>query len=152
MDTMLVMVFDDETQACEGQKALLQLDQAGDIGIYGYVVVTKHADGTTTVKQQDPHGPLATLGRAALGRFVNRLGEPTGLPLEGSATHAAMVDSKNARVGEDFIDDVMKVLLPNRVAIVAEIAEEWTTPVDLRMASIGGNVFRWALSDVKPQD
>ena len=48
----------------------------------------------------------------------------------------------------DFIDDVTKVLLPNRVALVAEIDEDWTTPVDTRMEAIGGKVFRRALSDV----
>jgi transposase len=38
--------------------------------------------------------------------------------------------------------------LPNRVALVAEVDEDWTTPVDTRMEAIGGTVFRRALSDV----
>jgi multidrug resistance efflux pump len=41
------------------------------------------------------------------------------------------------------------MLLPNRVAVVAEIEEDWVTPVDTRMEAIGGSVFRRALSDVK---
>jgi hypothetical protein len=41
--------------------------------------------------------------------------------------------------------------LPNRVAVIAEIDEEWTTPVDTRMEAIGGTVFRRALSEVKEQ-
>ena len=57
----------------------------------------------------------------------------------------------NAGVGDDFIDDVSKSLLPTRVAVVAEIEEDWTTPVDNRMESIGGVVFRRALSDVVHQ-
>ena len=44
--------------------------------------------------------------------------------------------------GKEFADDVFKVLLPNRLAIVAEVAEEWTTPVDIHMERIGGIVFR----------
>ena len=40
------------------------------------------------------------------------------------------------------------MLLPNRVALVAEIAEEWTTPVDVRMEQIGGIVYRWTLPEV----
>jgi hypothetical protein len=32
---------------------------------------------------------------------------------------------------------------------VAEIDEDWTTPVDTRMEAIGGSVFRRTLSDVK---
>ena len=66
----------------------------------------------------------------------------------GMAAGGAL-DLNNVGVGYDFIDDVSKVLLPNRVAVVAEIAEEWTTPVDTRMEAIGGTVFRRALSDVK---
>ncbi len=33
--------------------------------------------------------------------------------------------------------------------MVAEIEEDWTTPVDTRMEAIGGIVFRRALSQVK---
>ena len=55
----------------------------------------------------------------------------------------------NARIGDDFIADVSKQLLPNRVAVVAEIEEDWTTPVDTRMEAIGGTVFRRALSEAR---
>jgi hypothetical protein len=59
------------------------------------------------------------------------------------------VDVNNAGIGYDFIDDVSKVLLPDRVAVIAEIDEDWTTPVDTRMEALGGTVFRRALSEVK---
>jgi hypothetical protein len=59
------------------------------------------------------------------------------------------VDLNNARVGEDFIDDVRQELQPNRFALVAEIQEDWATPVDSRMEAIGGKVYRRALSEVK---
>ena len=58
-------------------------------------------------------------------------------------------DLSNARVGDDFIDDVAKKLTPARFAVVAEIQEGWTTPLDTRMEAIGGTIFRRALSDVK---
>ena len=80
------------------------------------------------------------------------LGGPAGVARLGAAAGLAaggMVDIDNARVGEDFIDDVTKILTPNKVAVVAEIEEDWTTPVDTRMESIGGSVFRRALSDVQ---
>jgi hypothetical protein len=52
-------------------------------------------------------------------------------------------------VGKEFADDVIKLSLPNRLAIVAEVAEECTTPVDIHMERIGGIVFRWTLSEAK---
>ncbi|MGA7948438.1 MAG: hypothetical protein WB991_25515, partial [Candidatus Sulfotelmatobacter sp.] len=64
-------------------------------------------------------------------------------------TVGAVTDLTNVGIGEDFIQDVTKVLLPNKVALVAEIEEDWITPVDTRMEAIGGTVFRRGLSEVK---
>jgi uncharacterized membrane protein len=153
MDRMLVVVFDNESKAYEGKKALLQLDNEGSISVYGYAVVAKNADGTASIKQGDDSGPLGTLAGTSLGSLIGVLFGPVGLAIGASAGFAggASFDLLNAGVGDDFIDDVTKVLLPNRVAVVAEIEEDWTTPVDTRMESIGGIVFRRALSDVKHQ-
>ena len=151
MDRMLVVVFDNESKAYEGKKALLQLDGEGSITVYGYAVVAKNSDGTTTVKQGDDYGPLGTLTGTAVGSLIGLLGGPLGVAIGAAAglTVGAAVDVNNAGIGYDFIDDVTKVLLPNRVAVIAEIDEDWTTPVDNRMEAIGGIVFRRALSDVK---
>jgi uncharacterized membrane protein len=151
MDRMLVVVFDNESKAYEGKKALLQLDGEGSISAYGYAVVAKNTDGTTTVKQGDDTGPLGTLTGTALGSLIGLLGGPAGMAIGAAAglTAGATVDLNNARISYDFIDDVTKVLLPNRVALIAEIEEDWTTPVDTRMEAIGGTVFRRSLSDVE---
>jgi uncharacterized membrane protein len=151
MDRMLVVVFDSESKAYEGQKALLQLDGEGSISVYGYAVVAKNTDGTTAVKQSDDYGPLGTLAGTAVGSLIGLIGGPVGMVIGATAglTAGAAVDLNNAGIGLDFIDDLAKVLLPNRFAVVAEIEEDWTTPVDNRMEAIGGTVFRRALSDVK---
>jgi uncharacterized membrane protein len=151
VDRMLVVVFDNETKAYEGKKALLQLDSEGSLSVYAYAVLAKHADGTATVKQGDDSGPVGTLLDTSFGSLIGLLGGPVGLAI-GAASGLAVggaADLNNARIGEDFIDDVTKTLLPNRVAVVAEIDEDWTTPVDTRMEAIGGSVFRRTLSDVK---
>lgn len=151
MDRMLVVVFDSESKAYEGKKALLQLDAEGSISAYGYAVVAKNSDGTATVKQGDDSGPLGTLTGTALGSLIGLLGGPAGLAI-GAATGlaaGATLDLQNARISDDFVDDVTKVLLPTRVALIAEIEEDWTTPVDTRMEAIGGTVFRRAVSDVE---
>ena len=151
MDRMLVVVFDTETKAYEGKKTLLQLDDEGSIAVYAYAVVAKNADGTTTVRQSDEPGPLGTLLGTSLGSLIGLLGGPIGLAIGAGVGLIAgsAADLNNARVGGDFVDDVTKVLLPNKFAVVAEIQEDWTSPVDTRMEAIGGTVFRRALSDVK---
>jgi uncharacterized membrane protein len=153
MDRMLVVVFDNETKAYEGKRALIQLDSEGSIGVYGYAVVAKNADGTATIKQGDDVGPLGTLVGTTLGSLIGVLFGPVGLAIGATAgfTGGATADLYNSGVGDDFIDDVSKFLLPSKVALVAEINEDWTTPVDIRMEAIGGIVFRRAVSEVKHQ-
>jgi uncharacterized membrane protein len=151
MDRMLVVVFDSENKAYEGQKALSQLESEGSIAVYAYAVIGKSPDGTTTLKQGDDPGPLGTLVGTSLGGLIGLLGGPIGLAIGAGAGLLAggTADLNNARVGEDFIDDVSQELQPNRFALVAEIQEDWTTPVDSRMEAIGGKVYRRALSEVK---
>jgi uncharacterized membrane protein len=151
MDRMLVVVFDSENKAYEGKKALSQLESEGSIAVYAYAVIGKNPDGTTTLKQGDDPGPLGTLVGTALGSLIGLIAGPVGFAIGAGAGLIAggMVDLNNARVGEDFIDDVRQELQPNRFAVVAEIQEDWTTPVDNRMEAIGGKVYRRALSEVE---
>jgi uncharacterized membrane protein len=151
MDRMLVVVFDNETKAYEGKKKLQELDGDGTVIVYGYAVVGKNADGTATVKQSDDWGSLGTLIGTSLGTLIGLLGGPTGMVIGATVglIGGATADMNNARIGIDFVEDVVKVLLPNRVAVVAEIEEDSTSPVDTRMEAIGGTVFRRAISEVK---
>jgi uncharacterized membrane protein len=82
MDRMLVVVFENESKAYEGQTALLELDREGSISVYGYAILAKSADGKTTVKQGDEVGPLGALTGTALGsltRWSCRDGAGSGL-------------------------------------------------------------------------
>lgn len=151
MDRMLVVVFDNETKAYEGKKALMQLDSEGSISVYADAVVSKHADGTVTVKQEEDYGPIGTLLGTSFGGLIGLLGGPVGfgIGLATGAVAGAAVDVHNVGIGGDFIEDVNKALTPNKFAVVAEIDEDWSTPVDTRMGAIGGFVYRRALSEVK---
>jgi uncharacterized membrane protein len=148
---MLVVVFDSEVKAYEGKRALLQLDSEGSISAYAYTVIAKQTDDTVSVKQDGDSGPLGTLVGTSLGSLIGLLGGPVGMAVGATVGFGAgaTADLDNARIGDDFIDDVRKQLLPGTVALVAEIEENWTTPVDTRMEMIGGKVFRRALSDAR---
>ena len=151
MDRMLVVVFENESKAYEGKKALLELDADGSISVYAYAILAKSADGKTTVKQGDDAGPLGALTGTALGSLIGLLGGPVGVALGAAAGlgAGAAADLHNARISSDFVDDISKTLLPTKVAVVAEVEEDWITPVDTRMEAIGGTVLRRSLSDVE---
>lgn len=150
MDRMLVVVFDNEKKAYEGARVLQELDGDGSIAVYAAAVVAKNSDGTAAVKQAEDLGPWGTLAGTAVGSLIGLLGGPVGLAV-GAASGAligAIPDFENARVGSDFLEDVTRTLAPGKVALVAEIDEEWTTPVDMRMEASGGYVLRRSLAEV----
>jgi uncharacterized membrane protein len=151
MERMLVVVFDNETKAFEGKSALRQLELEGDLAIYAGAVVTKRADGTADVKQYDDFGPVGSLVGTSAGSLIGLLGGPVGMVIGAVSGLAlgAIADVGKARVGEDFVADVSKTLTPNKVAVVAEVEEGWTTPVDTRMQALGGTVLRRALWEVE---
>ena len=153
MDRMLVVVFNDENKAFQGKTALMQLQNQGNVNVYGYAVVAENADGSATIKQADNSGPLGSLFGMSFGALAGALFGPAGMLL-GSAAGlggGAAVDFTNLGVGQDYLDDVAKALTPGKVALVAEVDEEWTAPVDSSMEALGGVVLRRALSDVQKQ-
>jgi len=150
MNRMLVVVFDDEGKAYEGRKALLELSAKGSIFVFASAVLAKSSDGTAAVKEQDD-APLGTLLGTSMGTLIGLLAGPVGTAIGalGGLTLGLMTDIDASRIGSDFIDDVRKALSPGKVALVADIDEEWTTPVDTRMEKLGGTVFRRRFSDVR---
>jgi hypothetical protein len=53
-----------------------------------------------------------------------------------------------AGVGLDFIEAATQHLQPGKVALLAEIEEEWVIPVDLALEAAGGHVFRRTRTEV----
>lgn len=151
MERMLVVIFDDEKKAYEGSHALEQLDSDGSIAIHAEAVIKKNADGTVEVKQSNDDVPIRTAGGTAIGSLIGLLGGPVGLGI-GTAIGAlagSIWDLNVAGVNAEFVDDVAATLTPGKCAVLADISEEWITPVDTRMEVLGGTVFRAARKDIE---
>ena len=151
MEKMLVVVFDSESKAYEGTNALAQLDRDGSITVHAGIVIKKNAEGKTVVLKTVDDYPLDTLGGTAIGSLIGLLGGPYGFIV--GATMGTLVgatsDLYRAGVSADFVDDVSAILIPGKYAVVADISEEWTTPLDLKMEKLGGLVFRTSRLDVE---
>jgi uncharacterized membrane protein len=151
MERMLVVVFDSEKKAYEGVAALRQLEREGSINAHAGAVVVKNADGTASIKELDDIGPVGTLVGTSVGSLIGLLAGPVGLAV-GAVSGLALgtlFDIDNAGVGVDFVEDVQKSLQPTKAAVVADIEEEWTIPVDTRMEALGGTVLRRAVWEVR---
>ena len=149
-DKMIVAIFDNEKSAYEGSKALKDLHAEGSITLYASAVVAKDAEGKLTVKEAADRGPLGTGVGLVTGSLIGLLGGPAGAALGAYAgTFGGMLyDLANVGVSEDFLSEVGQHLKPGKVAVVAEVWEEWVMPLDTRLEAAGGTVFRRARGEV----
>jgi len=153
MDKMLVAVFDSETKAYEGSRILRELDAQGILTLYAIAMIANWSEGEKRVAEVHLHND----NQQKLLIRAKYFGEAVKMDKQGRVlipvavgfSTGVIADLNNASIGDDFIDDVTRLLLHGRVAVVAEVDEDLTTPVDIRMETIGGMVFRRALSDVK---
>jgi uncharacterized membrane protein len=145
-DKLIVAVFDNERKAYEGAKALIDMDAEGSITLYASAVIAKDAKGTLHVKQTADQGPLGTGVGLFTGSLLGLLGGPAGVAVGALTGMAggALYDLATLGIGGDFLDEVGRQLTPGKVAVVAEIWEEWVTPLDTRMEAVGGIVLRRA--------
>jgi uncharacterized membrane protein len=153
MSKFVVVVFPGETQAYQGVRALKELHLEGSLTLYGMAVVAKDAKGTLSVKDAADAGPLGTAVGALVGGLVGVLAGPVGVlaGVAGGTVIGSMFDLFSYGVGEDFVAKVTNELAPGRTAIIAEIAETWTTPLDARMSGLGGTILRTRRADFEDE-
>lgn len=150
MNKLLIAVFDNETAADTGLQALHQLHAQGDITVYATGVIAKDANGQVSLKQAMDAGPIGTGVGLAVGSLIGLLGGPVGLAV-GAVTGTlvgAVRDFWVAGVGLDFIEEAQTLLLPGKVALLAEIEEEWIIPVDAALEAAGGRILRRTRAEV----
>ena len=146
MEKMLVVVFDNDAKAYEGSRALNRLDSEGSVAIHAEAVIGKNPDGTTSVKKAEGDFPVRTVEGTAIGSLIGLLGGPVGFGIGAAVGVVAggISDIYAAGVGEDFLREVSEKMTPGKYAVVADLSEQWVTPVDITMEGLGGVVFRTA--------
>ena len=148
MSKFVVATFSSETNAYAGTRALKELHAEGEITLYGLAVITKDSGGKLSVKE----GPDELAGTAIgslVGALVGVLGGPAGVVVGMTAGMllGSISDLLNIGVGTDFVDKVSGQLAPGKAAVIAEVDEDWITPLNTRMEAIGGSVAREWRSD-----
>jgi uncharacterized membrane protein len=148
MSKFVVTTFSSEANAYEGTRALRELHAAGDLTLYGLAVITKDSGGKLSVKE----GPDELAGTAVgslVGALVGVLGGPAGVVvgLTAGMLLGSISDLLNIGVGTDFLDKVSRELAPGKAAVIAEVDEDWVTPLNTRMEAIGGTAVREWRSD-----
>jgi uncharacterized membrane protein len=151
MSKFTVLIFPDETAAYEGTHALKELHAEGSITLYGSAVIAKDAAGAVSIKDAAINGASGTAVGALAGVLVGLVAGPVGavLGLAGGALIGSLSDLFNAGVSSKFIQNISDELSPGKTAVIAEIAEDWVTPLNTRIEALGGVIIRTPRSDVE---
>jgi uncharacterized membrane protein len=132
MEKLIVIVFDNQTKAFAGLEALRELDRDGEISLFAAQIAAKEPNGGVRFIDTPEDADFPVIGVSTLlGTLVGVLGGPIGL-LGGAAAGAlvgSIVELEHAGITDEFINDVATALTPGKVAVVADIAEEWVTPL-----------------------
>ena len=144
MNKMLVAVFSNENKAFEGLSALKDLHTQGDITLYATAVVSKDEKGALRLKTAADQGPIGTTTGLLTGSLLGLIGGPVGLALgAATGTIAGLIfDVSTDEINTTFVDEVSQALTKGEIAVIAEIDEAWTVPVDTRLEALGAVVFR----------
>ena len=166
MEKYVAVVFDTENQAYAGAEALRDLHRKGDVTVNAAAVLGRNAEGRIELKKAQDEGPFGTALGLAVGGILGLLAGPAAIAsgaaavgsaaaaqaamggmLAGSATGGFVGLFRDIWVHDvdaAVLDKVSAELESGDYCVVASIEESWTTPLDSKMAEVGGIVFRKA--------
>ena len=153
MSKFVAIIFPTETVAYDGTRALKQLHAEGTLTVYAMAVLSKESNGTIATKQAADEGPLGFAVGTLVGGLVGLLAGPVGgaAGMAAGAWLGGISDVFDLGARSDFIEGISSKLAPGKTAVIAEIDEDWVTPLDARMQSLGGEVIRQWRSDFEDE-
>ena len=159
MHNYIAVVFDDTQKAYQGLHELWQLDNQGMVTVHGTTVVHRNDWGEFQVDSKDTHPALATAVGVGVGALLGALAGPAGAAVgaaKGAAIGAAsggavgtVADLARADTRDEAQSETAWVLRAGQSAVIADVSEDSTFPIDERMARLGGTVHRRVWSAVR---
>lgn len=139
---MLVVVFQEESNALEAYQFLSELEVGPEV--FAQAVIKKNVDGSVSIEESSNIFPFGEVRENRIDNLIDLLGDaPTA---ETGFGHTVEMD--RAGVDADFLRKVSSDFVPGKFAVVSNIREDITAPVDNEMDKLGGHVFRMLRQNV----
>ena len=161
-DRVIVAVFATQNQAYDTAARMQRLDDDGIIKVKRGAIATKDAKGNLTIPDSKHVGSAwGLLGGGLIGGLLGAMLGPVALAAGAAASAAVSAATAGAVVGtvgggalgaaadltefgldQSFIDDVTTQLYPGDTALIVEVDEGSTEPVDHVVSEYGGRIYR----------
>ncbi len=155
------MVFESSGKAYDGLHEMWNLDREGEVTVHGTAVVHRDSLGRLVVDTDQTDPPLATAIGAGIGALLGALAGPAGAAVGAGggaaigaitgATAGLVADVDRADVESEAGFETELVLKPGQHAVIADVSEDWTTPINERMKRLGGTVHRRSRDAVRDE-
>lgn len=144
MSKFAFIIFPDGEKLSEGVSVLEELDSDGSITIYSMAVAGKNEDDILFPKESAEASLVGTSTGALVGALTGLINGPVGgvAGLAGGALLGHAWDMFKYGLDVDFVKELAEHMADGEAAIVAEVSETWTAPLDQRIGAIGGTIFR----------
>ncbi|HEY1977690.1 MAG TPA: hypothetical protein VGG89_14145 [Candidatus Baltobacteraceae bacterium] len=163
MDNYIAIVVDNDEKAYDALHALWALDNSGDVTVHGAAVVHRDANGYMDVATKDTDPGLRTAVGIGIGALLGALAGPIGAAAGASiaAGTAAGIgaaaggvagltaDAVKADEHDQAAYETSFALPRGKAAVIAEVSEDWTTPLDTLAQRYGGVVYRRSKSAIR---
>jgi hypothetical protein len=146
-DKLVAAIFDTREKAEEGESALLGFIREGEFDVHSLARVFRGTFGGLEVDEAPGTGPR---GERLRGLIEDLKAATATLPAPafGLVTDlGSWGDLADFGCTPGFVQAVAHELGPDRAAVLAEIEENWVTPLDTRIEELGGRIIRTWCTD-----
>lgn len=162
MDNYIAVVFNTDDTAAAGLHALWNLDDSDEITVHGAAVLHRDRFGYVDVATKQTNPGLRTAIGIGIGALLGALAGPIGAAAGASiaagtaagigavagGTVGLTADAVKSGEHEEAAAETGFAIADGQSAVVAEVSEDWTEPIDSAMKRLGGTVYRRPKSSV----
>lgn len=154
MENIVVATFDQTDAALQGLREIQKLDDAGKLRLRSATVVERRTDGTWRTADDDEKAAFgASVAGGLLGTLVGVLAGPLGMLLGGAAGLMAgeVIDISEDEARELIHEQMIRRVPPGTTALVGDVEEPVSHPLDDALGKLGAHVMRWPRAEVQAE-
>jgi uncharacterized membrane protein len=150
MTKFMAAIFENREKAERAGHAIRDLEREGSLLVHGLAVVERDAAGQLEIveKPSGLSGQAVSVILSELSSAVSKLPTPGLGLLEDLGSWKDLVDFG---VTPDFIQKLASGLVPGKATVIAEIEEDWITPLDSCIEEMGGFIMRTWRADFEAE-
>lgn len=145
-DNYVAVVFDTDAQAADGLHELWGLDDRGEITVHGAAVIRRDRSGRIQVATKHTDPGLRTAVGVGVGALLGLMAAPVAAGIGIGAATGGIIGFIGDRVKsverEQAGQEAGLNIADGQSAVIAEVSEDWTVPIDTAMSALGGTVYR----------